>query len=95
MRFSCCEVISMRDHSERNNGQIRIEDREMHPHLRERMLQRGVTLQEAERTLNDGWEALDAKSGVQGKIMVFPYHEEWEGRTYGLPARKPSTLVVG
>lgn len=46
------------------------------------MLQRGVTLQEAERTVNNGWEASDAKSGVQGKAMVFPYREEWEGRTY-------------
>ena len=46
------------------------------------MLQRGVTLQEIQRTLNSGWEASDAKPGVLGKVMVFPYHGEWEGKTY-------------
>ena len=46
------------------------------------MLQRGITLQEIEQTVNDGWNASDAKTGTFGKAMVFPFHDEWEGRFY-------------
>lgn len=46
------------------------------------MLQRGVTREEIERTLNDGWEALDAKPGTGGKVFVFPYHGKWEGEFF-------------
>jgi len=35
------------------------------------MVQRGVSKDEIEKVLNDGWEAQDAKSGTQGKTMVF------------------------
>ena len=44
------------------------------------MHQRGVLLEEIERTLNEGWEAADAKPGTLGKVMVFPYEAEWEGQ---------------
>ncbi len=40
------------------------------------MEQRGVTLEEIERTLNEGWDATDAKPGTFGKVMVFPYCAE-------------------
>jgi hypothetical protein len=46
------------------------------------MLQRGVTLAEIERTLNEGWEAQDAKPGTIGKVLVLPYRKEWEGRSF-------------
>jgi len=52
----------------------------LHPHLAARMLQRGVTREEIERTLNQGWEAVDAKPGTQGKVFVFPFLAEWEGQ---------------
>ena len=42
------------------------------------MEQRGVTLQEIERVLNEGWDATDAKPGTFGKVAVF-YDVEWEG----------------
>lgn len=44
------------------------------------MCQRGVLLEEIERTLNEDWEATDAKPGTLGKVMAFPYEAEWEGR---------------
>ena len=46
------------------------------------MSQRGITQEEIERTLNEGWEATDAKPGTLGKVMVFPYGAEWEGQFY-------------
>ena len=46
------------------------------------MLQRGVTREEIEHTLNEGWEALDAKPGTEGKAFVFPYHAKWEGEFF-------------
>jgi len=35
---------------------VEVLEEHLHPHLRARMLQRGVTREEIERTLNDGWE---------------------------------------
>ena len=32
--------------------------------------------------LNKGWEASDARPSMFGKVMVFPYHEKWEGQVY-------------
>ena len=61
---------------------IRITDADLHPHLRARMHQRGISRKEIERTLNEGWEASDAKSGTLGKVLVFPYEKEWEGQFY-------------
>ena len=46
------------------------------------MLQRGVTKEEVQRTLDEGWEADDAKVGTAGKVFVFPYNAEWEGKTF-------------
>lgn len=61
---------------------FRITQDDLHRHLLERMSQRGVSKEEVERVLNGGWEAIDTKSGTQGKIYVFPYQQEWEGRWY-------------
>ena len=46
------------------------------------MRQRGVTQEEIEQTLNEGWRATDAKPGTLGKTIVFPYEQEWEGKFY-------------
>ena len=61
---------------------FRITDSDLHPHLRARMRQRGVTREEIEKTLNEGWRSPDARPGTLGKVLVFPYHKEWEGRFY-------------
>lgn len=46
------------------------------------MGQRGITADEIEQTLNQGWEATDAKPPATGRVMVFLYQAEWEGRFY-------------
>ena len=46
------------------------------------MQQRGVTLEEMQRTLLEGWEASDAKAGTRGKVLVFLGGSEWEGHIY-------------
>jgi hypothetical protein len=65
-----------------SSSQIQITEEDLHVHLKARMSQRGVTKEEIERTLSEGWEATDARSGTLGKIMIFPYQKEWEGRFY-------------
>jgi hypothetical protein len=64
------------------SGNFKITDTNIHPHLQARMRQRGVTREEIERTINDGWQATDAKQGTLGKVLVFPYEKEWEGRFF-------------
>jgi len=61
---------------------IKIDDSDIHPHIRTRMQQRGVTREEIERVINEGWEADDSKPGVIGKVFVFPYNREWEGARF-------------
>ncbi len=61
---------------------IRIEDEDLHAHLRSRMSQRGVSREEIEITLNQGRQAVDVKPGTEGKIFIFSYKTEWEGRFY-------------
>ena len=53
-----------------------------HPHILERMQQRGVNKDEVERAMNEGWAAEDAKKGTLGKVIVFPFGKEWEGQMY-------------
>ncbi|MBM3130832.1 MAG: hypothetical protein FJ009_19670 [Chloroflexi bacterium] len=59
-----------------------VTDADLHPHLLARMSQRGVTREEIEQTLNQGWDAADAKMGTLGKTFVFAYEAEWEGEFY-------------
>lgn len=61
---------------------IQFTEEDLHPHLKARMLQRGVTRQEIEHALNEGWEASDVKPGTLGKTIVCHYHAEWEGKFY-------------
>ena len=68
---------------EQGNGKkVRITGDDLHSHLRARMKQRGITREEIEQTLNEGWEATDAKPGTSGKSLVFPYETDWEGQFY-------------
>ena len=59
-----------------------ITDSDIHPHLSARMQQRGVTKEEIETVINEGWEADDTKPGVFGKVLVFPYNRDWEGSRF-------------
>ena len=61
---------------------IRLTSADLHPHLASRMAQRGVNLEEIEETLNRGRMATDARPGVLGKGMVFPFGREWQGSMY-------------
>jgi hypothetical protein len=61
---------------------IKISDDDLHPHLKARMAQRGITKEEIERVLNEGWEATDAKLGTLGKVFVFLYNGLWEGKIF-------------
>jgi len=59
-----------------------LKDEDIHPHLRARMLQRGVTKEEIEETIARGTEAEDAKEGTLGKVLAFPYNAVWENTYY-------------
>ncbi len=60
----------------------KLRETDFHDHLVGRMRQRGVTREEIQRTLDEGWNACDAKAGTLGKVMVFVFDREWEGRHY-------------
>ncbi|MBU0661721.1 hypothetical protein KKG22_06140 [Patescibacteria group bacterium] len=60
----------------------KLDDCDLHYHLKIRMLQRGVTKKEIETTLTKGWNADDAKPNTFGKVFAFPYNAEWEGRFF-------------
>lgn len=61
---------------------MKLDDSDFHPHLRARMQQRGVTKEEIERTLSDGWKADDSKPRTLGKVFVFPYRSDWGGKYF-------------
>jgi hypothetical protein len=65
-----------------NLDKINLSAIDFHPHLRARMFQRGVTRDEVERTLRDGWQAKDPKAGTAGKIFIFQYNADWEGKRF-------------
>ena len=46
------------------------------------MEQRGITKEEVEKTLNEGWTAEDARPGTLGKVLVLPFNNLWEGRIF-------------
>ena len=60
----------------------RITQSDLHPHLKARMEQRGVTLDEIQRALDEGWMASDARIGTVGRTLICPYAQEWEGAFY-------------
>ena len=60
-------------------SKVVIKESDIHHHLQMRMQQRGVSLNEIEITMNEGWEAVDGKEGTIGKVFVFPYNNYWAG----------------
>ena len=46
------------------------------------MEQRGITVQEIETTINEGWNASDTKAGTTGKVFVFPFNAYWEQKYF-------------
>ncbi|MEW6418739.1 MAG: DUF4258 domain-containing protein [Nitrospirota bacterium] len=64
------------------NQEIKIRESDLHPHIRARMLQRGISVKEIEEALNKGWDAADAVEGTAGKVAVFAYNAEWEGKFF-------------
>jgi len=46
------------------------------------MFQRGISLQEIQEALALGWDAEDAGEGTFGKVLVFSYNAEWEGKFF-------------
>ena len=61
---------------------IKIAKSDLHSHLKARMSQRGITIEEIEAVLNGGREATDAKPGTLGKLFVFEYNGIWEGKLF-------------
>ena len=61
---------------------IKLANSDLHSHLSARMSQRGITIEEIEGVLNEGWEATDAKPGTLGKLFVFEYNGIWEGKLF-------------
>jgi len=55
---------------------------DIHPHLKSRMKQRGITLEEIQITLNYGLPAKNVKEGTYGKVYIFEYNSYWEGKYY-------------
>lgn len=63
-------------------SKIIIKESDIHHHLRVRMQQRGISVNEIEITLSRGWNADDAKEGTLGKVFVFQYNASWEERYF-------------
>jgi len=59
-----------------------LKENDFHSHIKARMLQRGITKDEVEKTLAEGQTAKDAKPGTFGKALVFSYNNQWEGRFF-------------
>lgn len=54
---------------------ITFNESDIHPHLRARMQQRGISLEDIETTINEGWDTEDTKEGTAGKVFVFSFNE--------------------
>jgi hypothetical protein len=61
---------------------IKVKESDLHPHIRARMVQRGISIIEIEETLRSGWDANDAVEGTAGKVAVFIYNAEWAGKFF-------------
>ncbi len=68
--------------SETDKEPLQIHEDHLHAHLKARMAQRGITLLDIQQTLAAGWQATDGRPGTLGKVFVFSYKAEWEGRLY-------------
>jgi hypothetical protein len=59
-----------------------VKESDLHPHIKARMLQRGISIKEIEETLKNGWKAADAVEGTAGKVNIFTYNGIWEGKFF-------------
>lgn len=59
-----------------------ITQEDVHSHLAARMRERGITLEEVNMALRNGWAADDVKEGTFGKVYVFEYRKERLGKIY-------------
>ena len=75
------------------SGEIHISKADLHPHLESRMNQRGVPFEEIKQVMAEGGEAAESKPGTLGKVLVFPYGAEWEGRYYHTRKRKSRSII--
>ncbi|MFC2089015.1 DUF4258 domain-containing protein [Calditrichota bacterium] len=57
---------------------MKISEKDLHPHLRKRMKERGVSFDDINITLEFGNLVDDAKIGTFGKKYVFTYNSYWE-----------------
>ncbi|RJQ55710.1 MAG: DUF4258 domain-containing protein [Nitrospiraceae bacterium] len=64
------------------NKVIKIKESDIHSHIKARMKQRGISMEEIQAVLTKGWNADDAVGGTIGKVFVFPYKAEWEGNSF-------------
>jgi hypothetical protein len=65
-----------------NPDTFQINQSDLHPHLRARMVQRGITIEEMQQVLRRGWKASDCRPGTVGKTLVLSYLADWEGEYY-------------
>ena len=61
---------------------FKVLEKHLHSHLLNRMESRGISKEEIENVLNQGSVLSDAKPGTIGKVLVFPFNDEWEGNYY-------------
>jgi len=62
---------------------FKISEKDLHPHILKRMEERGIRIEEIEKTLNEGKTTPKAKEGTFGKIYVFSFFNDyWEGKYY-------------
>lgn len=64
------------------SSKIKIKEDDLHAHIKARMRQRGVLIEEIEKTLNEGWNADDTKQNIIGKVFIFPYNTLWEEKFF-------------
>jgi len=58
---------------------IKLSKSDFHSHILKRMRERGISIEEIEKTLNEGKYAEDAKKETNGKKYVFNFGKEREG----------------
>ncbi len=64
------------------NKVIKIKDSDIHAHIKARMKQRGISIEEIQTVLAEGWNAEDSVAGTIGRVFVFSYKAEWEGKFF-------------
>ena len=55
----------------------------LHPHARERIIERGATEEEVKETVRSG-ETFPVKFGRVGFRRHFPYNDLWQGKRYSV-----------